>query len=60
MMDEEIEDMANEKEVLKPQKDENQSSTSTDVNENIPKSFLKGFKFENCTVNFQLPGPSPK
>lgn len=25
-----------------------------------PKSFLKGFSFKNCTVNFQLPGSSFK
>ena len=41
-------------------KDEEKSKESHEDETSFAKSFLKGFTFKNCTVNFQLPGNSPK
>ena len=38
---------------------EKRETAGEDNNGNL-KSFLKGFSFNNCTVNFQLPGKSFK
>ena len=55
--DEDLEQAANDEELEKDESGAKNEDVS-DGNGNIPKSFLKGFNFQNCTVNFQLPGSS--
>ena len=62
LLGQDIEDIDREADQLESKDEDNaeKSKESREDETSLAKSLLKGFTFKNCTVNFQLPGKSPK